>query len=189
MDDARFLPAPHRLTLRDFEQMHEAAIFRPEERIELIDGELFDMAPIGESHAAVIGALAEALFIACAGRAIVWPQNPILLNASSLPQPDLAILRRREDFYRTQRPGPADILLIIEVADTSLHFDRTIKLPRYARAGIAEFWLVDLQARLLEAHRRPAPDGYEDITLHQAGESLALTLLPEIIITLGPIFG
>ena len=189
MDDARFPPATHRLTVSDFEQMGEAGILVPEERIELIDGELYDMAPIGEDHAATVGWLNEVLVLACAGRAIVAPQNPVLLDPASLPQPDFTILRRRKDFYRTQRPGPADILLLIEVADTSLRFDRTIKLPRYARAGIAEFWLVDLQARLLEVHRRPATDGYEDMTLHQAGESLALTLLPEIIITLGPIFG
>ncbi len=190
MDDATIAPARHKLTLHEYHQMGEAGIFGEDNRIELIDGDLIDMAPIGQGHAAVVVALTEALFIACAGRAIVSVQNPVQLDPSSEPQPDVAILRRRADFYATgDRPGPADVLLLIEVADSSLRFDRTVKLPLYARAGIAEVWIVDLQGRVLDAYRHPAGGQYAEPTKHHAGEQLALILAPGIMVKLELVFG
>ena len=130
MDEAALAPVRHKLTVHEYHRMADAGIFAADQRTELIDGDLIDMAPIGQGHAALVGGLAEALFLASADPAIVWPQNPIRLDDSNEPQPDLALLRRRPDFYATgERPGPADILLLIEVADTSLRFDRTVKLP------------------------------------------------------------
>jgi len=190
MDDVAVLPTRHRLTVDDYHRMADAGIFGQHDRIELIDGELIDMAPIGQGHAGMVGGLAEALFIACAGRAIVWPQNPIRIDRWSEPQPDLALLRRRPDFYATgERPGPADVLLLIEVADSSLAFDRRVKLPLYARAGIAEFWIVDLKRRVLEVHRSPTGDGYADTSTHQPGDQVALALIPEIVVKLDIAFG
>ncbi len=138
----------------------------------------------------MVSELTEALVVACGGRAIVWPQNPVRLDHSSEPQPDLAVLRRRADFYANgERPGPDDILLLIEVADSSLRFDQTVKLPLYARAGIAELWIVDLKHRVLDAYRDPAGNGYRETTTHRPGDQLALVLAPEIVVTLGFMFG
>jgi len=190
MDDLATAPARHRLGVDEYHRMVEAGIFGKGDRIELIDGDLIDMAPIGQGHAAIVGGLNEALFMACAGRAIVWPQNPIRLDPSSEPQPDLAILRRRADFYATgERPGPADILLLVEVADSSLCFDQKVKLPLYSRAGIAELWIVDLQRRVLYAYRKPDGDAYGEMTTHQPGAQVGLALAPEIIVTLDLVFG
>ena len=190
MDDAAIAPARHRLTVHEYHRMADAGIFGEDDRIELIDGDLIDMAPIGQGHAAVVNRLNEAFVTACAGRAIVSVQNPVRFDQSSEPQPDFAILRRRADFYAVgEPPGPADVLLLFEVADSSLRFDRAVKLPLYARAGIAEVWIVDLQRRLLDAYRGPVGDGYGEPATHQAGEQVALVLAPEIVVKLDLMFG
>ena len=190
MDDAAIVPVRHKLNVHDYHRMADAGIFDACDRIELIDGDLIDMAPIGQGHAAIVNGLNEALVVACAGRAIVSPQNPVRLDPSSEPQPDLAVLRRRADFYASgERPGPDDILLLVEVADSSLRFDQTVKLPLYARAGIAELWIVDLKRRILTAYRNPAGDGYGEAATHHPGDQLALALAPEIIVRLELMFG
>ena len=190
MDDAALAPTRRKLDVNDYYRMADVGILGAKDRVELIDGNLIDMAPIGQGHAATVGGLNKALVMACADSAIVWPQNPIRLDQWSEPQPDLAILRPRADFYATgERPGPADVLLLVEVADSSLRFDRTVKLPLYARAGIAELWIVDMKRRVLEAHRSPAGDGYREMATHQPGEQLALLLAPEITVQLDLMLG
>jgi Uma2 family endonuclease len=190
MDDVGVAPARHKLDVQDFYRMADAGVFGTDSRIELIDGDLIDMAPIGQGHEAAVGGLNEALVLACAGRAIVWPQNSLRLNRLNVPQPDFTVLRRRVDFYAGgDRPGPADVLLLVEVADSALTFDRTVKLPLYARAGIAEYWIVDLTRRVLEAYRRPVGDEYAEAAEHRAGEQLALAHAPEIVVGLDLIFG
>jgi Uma2 family endonuclease len=190
MDDVTFVPVRHKLTVDAYYRMGEAGIFGEDDRIELIDGDLIDMAPIGQDHAAAVTGLNEALVLACVGRANVSPQNPVYLDETSAPQPDFAVLRRRADLYATgERPGPADILLLVEVADTSLTYDKTVKLPLYARAGIAEVWIVDLKRRVLLAFRKPAAGAYQETTTHHAGEDLALTLAPDIVVKLNLFFG
>ena len=190
MDDATLASARHRLTVHDYHRMADAGIFGEDDRIELIGGDLIDMAPIGSGHAAVVNRLNEAFVLACAGRAIVAIQNPVRLDDLSEPQPDVSILRRRADFYGAGgHPGPADVLLLVEVVDSSLRFDKSVKLPLYARAGIAEVWIVDLQARALDAHREPADGGYRERTTHHAGGSLSLLLAPETMVRLDALFG
>ena len=170
--------------------MADTGILGERDRVELIDGELIDMAPIGQDHAATVGWLNRALVLAFADRAIIWPQNPIRIDQLNEPQPDFAVLRPRADFYRAgEPPGPADVLLLIEVADSSLRYDRVVKLPMYARAGIAEIWLIDLQRRVLETHRHPGAAGYAEMTSHAAGSSVTPSLAPDVSIPLGPIFG
>jgi Uma2 family endonuclease len=170
--------------------MAEAKLFGEDERVELIEGDLIDMAPIGQGHAAIVCGLTEALILASAGRAIVSPQNPVRIDQWNEPQPDLAVLRRRSDFYAAgERPGPADVLLLVEVADSSLRFDQTVKLPLYARAGIAEFWLVDLQRRVIDVYREPSGHSYTVMTTHAAGEEVALALAPAIVVRLAVVFG
>lgn len=189
MDDALVLPARHRLNVDEYHRMAEAGIFGEDDRIELIDGDLIDMAPIGQAHAAIVNGLNEAFVLACAGRAIVSPQNPVRLGQWSEPQPDMTILRRREDYYATgEPPGAADVLLLVEVADSSLRFDRTVKLPLYARAGIGEVWIADVNRRVLEAFRNPSGDHYGESTRHAPGEQLALSLAPDVSVRLDAIF-
>ena len=190
MDDAAVMPTRHKLGVDEYYRMAEAGIFAKQDRIELIDGDIIDMAPIGQGHEAIVDALNEALVMACAGRAITRPQSSIRLARRSAPQPDLAVLRRRADFYATgERPGPADVLLLIEVAGSSLRFNQTVKLPLYARAGIPELWIIDLKRRALDAYSKPAGDSYGETRTHQTGEQIALAAAPEIVVTLGLVFG
>jgi len=130
----------HRLTVDDFHRMGEAGILRADERVELIDGEVIDMAPIGSNHAGTVGFLAKRLERAVGDSAVVFVQNSLLLTASSEPQPDIMLLKPRTDFYRSAHPHPEDVLLIVEVADTTLAYDRDIKVPLYARHAIPEAW-------------------------------------------------
>ena len=121
---------------------------------------------------------------ALAGRAILSPQNPVLLADRSQTQPDMAVLRTRTDFYRNSHPVPDDVLLLIEVADTTLSYDRNIKVPLYARHGIPEVWLVDLNARSLEVHRQPTEEGYRELLRPEDSESLTLSRLPDVSIAI-----
>ena len=190
MNEAIIARTRHKLDVDAYHRMGEAGILGPEDRVELIDGDIIDMAPIGQDHAATVCGLVDTLVLACAGQAIVSPQNPVRLNRYSEPQPDIAVLKLRPDRYRTGAPpGPADTLLLIEVSDSSLSIDRKVKLPLYAQAGIAEFWIVNLKDRILEAYRTPTGDDYADMTTHQANERIALSLAPEIVVQLDLVFG
>ncbi len=166
MSDAGELLVRHKLTVADIYRMLDAGILHEDSRVELIDGELLDMAPIGSDHATTVDRLMKALVLACGDRAIVRAQNPVRLDDLNEPQPDFSILRPRPDGYRHGHPGPADVLLLIEVADSSLRFDRRVKLPLYARFGIPEVWIADLQRRVLERHLSPMGSAYATSTEH-----------------------
>jgi hypothetical protein len=140
--------------------MARAGILPEDSRVELINGEIIDIAPIGSRHAAAVKQLTRILTRAVGDTAIVSVQDPIHLDPHTEPQPDLALLRPRDDFYKTAHPRAADVLLVIEVADTSLHYDREIKIPLYARHGISEVWLVDLLNNRINRFREGAADGY-----------------------------
>ena len=190
MNEAIIAPIRHKLDVDAYFRIAEAGIFGENDRIELIGGELIDLAPIGQAHAAAVDSLAEALYEACRRRAIVSSQNPVRLDDRSAPQPDLVVLKRRPDFYATgDYRSPADVLLLVEVSDSSLSFDRDIKLPLYAQAGIGELWIVDLKLRIVEAYRTPVEDGYAQKSTHSPGERIALALAPEIIVQLDLVFG
>jgi Uma2 family endonuclease len=148
-------PSRHRITVGEYFRMGEAGVLDPDARCELVDGEIIDMAPIGPLHASKTNRLADLLTEAVRSRAIVSAQNPIVLGSLSAPHPDLALLRYRDDYYPQAHPGPADILLLVEVADTSLAHDRNTKLPLYARHQIPEVWIIDLPGRHLDVHREP----------------------------------
>jgi Uma2 family endonuclease len=136
--------APHRFTVDDYHAMARAGVLRDDDRVELIEGEIVDMTPIGSRHAAVVDLLTRWLVMGCGTRAIVRVQGPVRLGAHSEPQPDLLVLEPRDDFYQRKPPTGDDVLLLIEVADSSLQYDQAVKLPLYARAGVREVWLVDL---------------------------------------------
>lgn len=140
--------------------MGEVGILAPELRVELIEGEIVDTSPIGLAHASRVSRLNRLLSLAVGERALVWPQNPVILGDRSAPEPDLVLLRWRDDYYAETQPGPEDLLLIVEVSDTSLVYDRDIKLPLYARFQIPEVWILDIQGGHLEIHREPDAGRY-----------------------------
>ena len=152
----------HRLTVADFRRMGEVGILGPDDRVELIAGEIIDMSPIGSLHAALVARLASALGQRVGETAVIWTQNPLTLDDTSQPQPDLAVLRPRADFYAAAHPGPADVLLVIEVADTTLAFDLDVKVPLYAAAGIPEAWVIEAPSRRTLVFRRPVNGRYAE---------------------------
>ena len=150
-------------TVDEYHRMAEAGVFGPEERVELIEGEILEMSPIGPRHAGCV-INANRLFVTRLGnRAVVSPQNPVVIRPRSEPQPDLLLLRPRAVSYSREHPAPVDVLLAVEVADTTVRFDRLVKARLYARAAIAEFWLLLTQDHALEAYRAPGPDGYAEV--------------------------
>lgn len=181
-------PVRHLLSVRDFYKMGEVGILGPDDRVELIEGVLIDMAPIGSPHAGMVTRLNNLLARALAGRAVLSPQNPVRLGEHSEPQPDLTVLRAREDFYADAHPEPADVLLLIEVADTSVRFDRETKVPLYARHGIPEVWLIDLNARRVEVYRGPTGGAYRERRFPDNTETLGPALLPDVTIALGALW-
>jgi Uma2 family endonuclease len=177
-----------KLSLTDYHRMGEAGILRENDRIELIQGELIEMAPIGSRHMATVTRLTHALIAAVGSNAIVSTQNPIALPPDSEPQPDIALLEPRTDYYASSLPGPADVLLLIEVADTTLGYDRDVKLPLYAQHGIAEVWIFDVQGGSLSIHRDPSPQGYQRIVTPGRSDAVSLTMLPAVTIDLATIW-
>ncbi len=137
-------PTAYRFSVKDYHRMAEADLFEPDDRVELLDGRVYEMAPIGSRHAACVSRLSRLFASALGERVIVSVQNPISLDEHSEPQPDVALLRFAPDFYAGQHPGPADVLLAVEVAETTLAYDLEQKAPRYLAAGIPEVWVVDV---------------------------------------------
>ena len=167
-------------TVDEYHQMACAAVFSEDDRVELIDGEIIEMSPIGRRHAACVDRLTR-LFVTCLGKsAIVRVQNPVALSQHSEPQPDVTLLRPRDDFYASAHPSPNDVLLIVEVGETSVEFDREVKVPRYAEAGIPEVWLVDLSHGTIDVHRVPSTRGYEQVQTASSGESLTPLSFPQL---------
>ena len=159
--------------------MIKAGILGEDDRVELIAGQIVTQLPIGTAHGGAVKRLNQLLTNLAQGRCIVSVQDPIALDAISEPEPDLALLRPRPDFYAKEHPGPEDVLLIVEVADTSLGFDREEKIPLYAAAGIPEVWLVDLAGKALVVYSRPAQGNYTEVTRHRSGATIAIPGLPE----------
>lgn len=160
--------------------MVAAGILREDSRVELIEGEIVEMGPIGSRHAGCVNRLTTLLASLVQQKAVVAVQNPIRLSPRSLPQPDLALLKYREDFYAAAHPGPEDVLLVVEVADESAAYDREVKVPLYARAGIAEVWLVVLPEKLVEVYRHPSPRGFRERVVYFPGDSLTLEGFGEV---------
>ena len=156
----RTAPCRHRLTVSDFHRMGEAGIFAAGDRVELIDGEIIDMSPIGALHAAIVDRLARHLGRSVGESVVVRCQNPIRLDDVSEPEPDIALLRPRADGYMSAHPGPEDVLVVIEVADTSLAYDLGVKVPLYARHGIPKAWVIDAATRQTRVFREPSVVGY-----------------------------
>lgn len=178
------------LTNEEYHHMLGAGILAEEERVELIHGEILEMSPIGNRHAACLRRLLRLLTPVLGPDVMLDVQNPIHLpEEKSEPQPDLVLLRSREDSYASQPPTAEDILLLIEVADRSLAYDRDVKVPLYAHSGIPEVWLVDLAGGSIVVHRRPREEGYADIQSLYPGDTLSPAGLPGARISVGAILG
>jgi Uma2 family endonuclease len=176
-------------TVADYYRMAECGVLRPDERVELLDGQVVPMTPIGSRHQGCVDCLNRLMQQRAGGAVIVRVQGPVHLEDRSEPEPDLALLAPRADTYRTAHPRPEDTLLVIEVADTSLEFDRDVKVPLYAGAGIPEAWLVDLNAGRIEVYLDPASGAYATTRLAVRGDTLSPLLLKHVSLTVDEILG
>ncbi|MDD5248581.1 MAG: Uma2 family endonuclease [Rhodocyclaceae bacterium] len=175
----------HRWTVAEFHQMASAGLLDETDRVELIEGEMIDMAPIGSRHAFLVDRMAELLSGGPRAAHMVRVQNPVALGERSEPQPDIVLVKR--DNYADRHPGPLDILLIVEVSDSTLEYDRDVKLALYARHGIPEVWLVDVNAGELTAYREPAEGQYRLIRKPTAAEAVSPVAVPEVAVRLAEI--
>ena len=171
-----------RLGVDAYHQMINAGIFDEDDRVELIEGELRAMPPIKPNHAGKNKRLNRLLTRGAGDDALVAVQDPLTLRPDSEPEPDLMLLRPREDFYENANPTPADTLLVIEICDTSLRYDQEIKVPLYAAHGVPEVWLLDLKQQRLEIYREPGADGYRVMLRPDPTEMVTPMLLPNLCI-------
>jgi Uma2 family endonuclease len=181
--------ARRRFTIEEFEQMIRAGVFEEDERIELIEGEIVEMSPIELRHMVCVSRLDFLLQRQLGSEFHVWVQNAIRMPNNSRPQPDVFLLKWRDDFYAGKHPTAEDVVLLIEVAESSLRYDRKIKAPRYAKAGIPEVWIVNLPKDIVEVYTTPGESGYENVRRAGRGESLPLLGSLDGTISVDDIFG
>ena len=178
-----------RFDVSDYYRMADAGILRETDRVELIEGEILQMSPISSGHAARNTRASKVLQRYVGEAAIVSNKHPVRLDAYSEPQPDIAMLKPRADLYEQAHPGPLDILLILEISDTSSAFDRQVKAPMYARAGITELWLELISEDCIEVYSEPANGVYRQIRQARRGESLSLKSFPQVTIPVDELLG
>ena len=175
----------HRWSVNEYHQMAQAGLLNETDRVELIEGELIDMAPIGSKHAFRVDSIARALQLAAGKMLLVRVQNPVFLGEHSEPQPDIAVVKDKN--YTESHPGADDVLLIVEVSDTTLAYDRDVKLSLYARHGIPEVWLLDVNSGELTVYREPGEGQYRLIRKPTRAEAVSPVLVPEVLITLADV--
>jgi Uma2 family endonuclease len=176
-----------RFTRAEYLRMADAGILHEDDRVELIEGEIVQMTPIGRRHAACVAELTRLLVPAVGQRALLWPQNPITLPNETEPQPDIVLLRPRADRYLQDDAHPDDVILLIEVADTSHRYDRLVKLPLYGRAGVPEVWIVDLPGEAIEVYRDVTPGGYAPAERVGRGGVVSPAAFPDIVLSVDAI--
>ena len=175
-----YAPNKRKFTVAEYYRMAEVGILRPDERVELIEGEIIVMAPIGPGHSGSVLITNSVLSEHAPGRFLVQIQNPIHLGDGSEPEPDAMLLRLRADRYTRSHPTPSDVLLVIEVSDSSLEYDRDVKAHIYGRAGVPETWVKNLPEDCIERFTEPGPDGYAQHTIHRRGDTLTPVSLPDL---------
>jgi Uma2 family endonuclease len=177
----------HKLSVSDYYRMGDAGILHEDDRIELIEGELIDMAPIGSFHATAVNRIMRQIHNAVSEPYVISGQNPLRLSDLTEPQPDGMILKPRDNDYADAHPGPEDVIVLIEVSDSSLEYDKKVKVPLYARHGVQEMWLFDLNGQRLERYTQPNETGYGHCeTLDKTGK-ISPTALPDVVIELSRI--
>ena len=177
------------LTVAEYHIMGEAGILHEGDRVELIEGELVAMSAIGSDHSGTVNTLNRLLVMAVGDRGVVAVQNPVVLDDRSEPQPDFSVLKPRSDDYRRATPRAEDVVLIVEVASSSLNYDRAVKRPLYARRGIPELWIVNVAGQEVEVCRNPVGDQYEIVTRAGVGDVLEPSLLPGVSISVAALLG
>lgn len=173
----------------EYHRLVNAGILHEKERIELIQGELILMAPIGSSHASRVDRLNRIFNKYVGERAIIRVQNPVKIDDHSEPEPDIALLKPRSDFYAERHPAPQEVFLIVEVADTSLDYDRNVKMPLYAQQGISEAWLINLPEHCVELYTEPSPQGYEVHRIFHTGKIIISSIFPDLHVPVEEILG
>jgi len=181
--------AKHYFTVSEYERMDQSGIFAPDARVELIEGEIIELSPIGSRHAACVKLLSRVLNEQAGEKAIISTQDPIRLNDFSEPQPDIAVLRFRNDFYRDAHPTPNDVFLVIEVSDTTYSLDRNVKIPLYARSGIAEALIFNLPEEQLEYYSQPEAGMYQSRRVLKRGEQFESTNVANLSLDVDTILG
>lgn len=179
-------PRDRRFTVDEYHRMAEAGIIGPDERVELIDGRIVAMNPIGSPHAWCVKRVNRA-FARLGDRVMLSIQDPLRLDDNGEPEPDVAVLR--PDAPEDRHPGPGDVLLVVEVADTSLAYDRGTKAPLYVRHGIPELWIVDLGGERVEVHREPSPSGYRLVRALGRGQRASPLFAPDLVVEVDAILG
>lgn len=179
----------HRFTVAEYLRMIEVGLLGEDDSVELMWGEIVEMSPINVPHVLCVNRLTMLVSAKLAGRAIVSVQNPIQLDDYSLPQPDIALWQLRSNEYRNRLAGPSEVLLVIEVADSSLRQDRRAKAKLYGAAGIADYWIVNLSERRIEVYREPQADGYRTVTRYAPGETLSPLAFPDVTLNVSDILG
>jgi len=176
-------------TVDEYQRMGEAGIFHPEARLELIEGEIIEMRPVGNRHMACVNR-ANALFSArLAGKVMVSVQNAVRLSRYTEPQPDILLARPRDDYYANKRISPEDTLLVIEISDTTVRYDRNRKMPLYAKSGVSELWIENLQEDVILVYRKPSPETYATSLAYDRGESISLQAFPEVLFKVDELLG
>ena len=181
--------ARYKFDVHQYHAMAKAGVLKEDDRVELIDGEIVAMSSIGPAHVGAVNSSNMFWAIRLGGRAIVQIQNPIRLDERNQPQPDIAILKLKDDFYRSGLAGPDDVLLLIEVSDTSLRYDRRIKLALYARFGIPEVWIANIRARAIEAYTDPVNGEYTSLQTFRRGQTATPTAFPDVVLPVSDIIG
>ncbi len=184
-----FMAVRHAFTTDEWHRMGNAGLFGEDARLELLDGEVIEMSPIGSPHGGCVNRLTRLLVTRLGERAVVAPQNPVVLNEISEPQPDIAVLAPRDDMYSKSHATPAEILLLVEVADSSLAFDRNRKAPYYAANAVVETWVVDLDGDQVLVMRSPSPFGYEQVRSMRRGDGLDIEAVPGVSFTVDDVLG
>jgi Uma2 family endonuclease len=181
----------HRFTVDDVDRMLEAGILFEDDRVELIDGEVIHMSALGSQHMACVNRLTAVFSRSVGDEAIVSVQNALRLGTHQMPQPDVVLLRHRQDFYRDTAPSAPDALLVVEVSDSSLEYDRSVKLPMYARAGIPESWIANLRDALVEKHTDPDAEtgAYRSVVRLGRGDRISPDALPSVVLDVTDILG
>jgi Uma2 family endonuclease len=167
-------------TVDEYYRMAEVGILKPEDRVELIDGEIIEMSPIGDRHAGCVNRANHLLTVTLATRAVVSVQNPLQLNNYTEPEPDIVVLKPRTDYYASKKIRAEDALLVLEIAETTLSYDRRIKLPRYATAGIPEVWIEDLKSNTLLVYRNPQGSMFTESLVLRGDETVTLHGFPDV---------
>jgi Uma2 family endonuclease len=179
----------HAFTVHEWHRMGDAGLFGEDARLELLDGEVIEMAPIGSPHGGCVNRLTRLLVTLLGEGAVVAPQNPVVLNEISEPHPDIAVLAPRDDMYSRSHATPGEILLLIEVAGTSLTFDRGAKASYYAASGVAETWVVDLEGEQIFVMRSPGSDGYDEVRSRRRGDRVEIEALPGVAFDVEDVLG